>query len=201
MDYFISLLMRPDIALVGAIASTLLLIALVALLAWRAYVKRNQIARRLRRLGCLFTRDLIIPDGIGGTIQTDYLVLMRGGLLVLDVKNYRGVLFGSENAPLWSQLVRSRSYKFTNPLPENSLRVQSLKHLLPDVPVLGRVVFMPEGQFPRDRPRSVSMLDTLLDDLGDFAGAASLQHMDAWTRLKAASGPTERVNAAAQTRA
>ena len=65
------------------------------------------------------------------------------------------------------------------------MRVQSLKHLLPDVPVVGRVVFMSEGCFPRERPAGVSMLDTLADDLGDFAGPASLQYMEAWKRLKA----------------
>lgn len=197
MDNLNNLLARPDTALVGAVLTTLLLIALLTLRVWRWYVRRNQVSRQLRRLGGLCVRDLIIPDGVGGTIQTDYLVLLRGGVLVLDVKNYRGVLFGSENAPLWSQMVKSRSYKFTNPLPENTLRVQSLKYLLSDVPVLGRVVFLPEGRFPRDRPEGVSMLDTLIDDLGAFAGPASLQYMDAWKRLKTFSRGVEPVDVAA----
>jgi hypothetical protein len=197
MDNLNTLLTRPDTALVGAVVTTLLLVAVLILLAWRWYVRRNQVSRWLRRLGGLYVRDLIIPDGVGGIIQTDYLVLLRGGVLVLDVKNYRGVLFGSENAPLWSQMVKSRSYKFTNPLPENTLRVQSLKHLLPDVPVIGRVVFRPDGRFPRDRPAGVSMLDTLVDDLGAFSGPASLQYMEAWKRLKTASGDVEPVDAVA----
>jgi hypothetical protein len=184
MDNINNLLAQPDTALWGAVLSTLLLVALLIMLARRRHARHNQVARLLRSLGGMYVRDLIIPDGVGGTIQTDYLVLLRGGVLVLDVKNYRGALFGAENAPLWSQMVRARSYKFTNPLPENTLRVQSLKLLLPSVPVIGRVVFTREGHFPRDIPAGVSMLDTLVDDLDAFAGPASLQYMEAWKRLK-----------------
>ena len=199
MDNLNSLLASPDAVLWGALLSSLLLVTVLALLVWRWYVRRNQLPRLIRQLGGVYLRDLIIPDGVGGTIQTDFLVLLRGGVLVLDVKNYRGVLFGSGKAPLWSQLVKSRSYKFTNPLPENTLRVQSLKYLLPDVPVVGRVVFMSEGCFPRERPAGVSMLDTLADDLGAFAGPASLQYMEAWKRLKAASRDAAPVDAVTET--
>ncbi len=185
MDNLNNILPRPDAALWGAVLTTLLLIAVLTILAWRWYTKRHQVARLLRELGGIYVRDLIIPDGVGGTIQTDFLVLLRGGVLVLDVKNYRGALFGAQNAPLWSQMVRARSFKFTNPLPENFLRVQSLKLLLPSVPVIGRVAFTREGCFPRDLPAGVSMLDTLPADLGAFAGPASLQYLDAWKRLKA----------------
>jgi hypothetical protein len=185
MDNLNNLLARPDTALWGAVLSTLLLIAVLIVLAWRRHARHNQLARLLRSLGGMYVRDLIIPDGVGGTIQTDYLVLLRGGVLVLDVKNYRGALFGAENAPLWSQMVRARSFKFTNPLPENFLRVQSLKLLLPNVPVTGRVVFTREGHFPRDMPAGVSMLDTLVEDLGAFAGPASLQYLEVWKRLMA----------------
>ncbi len=184
MDNLSKLLARPDTALWGAVLTTLLLLAVLSMLAWRWYTKRHQVTRLLRSLGGIYVRDLIIPDGVGGTIQTDFLVLLRGGVLVLDVKNYRGVLFGAENAPLWSQMVRARSFKFTNPLPENILRVQSLKLLLPNVPVIGRVVFTREGRFPRDMPAGVSMLDTLAEDLGAFAGPASIQYMETWKRLR-----------------
>ena len=184
MDILNNLLASPDAALWGAVLTTLLLVTVLIMLAWRRHTKRHLVSRLLRSLGGIYVRDLIIPDGVGGTVQTDFLVLLRGGVLVLDVKNYRGALFGAENAPLWSQMVRARSFKFTNPLPENTLRVQSLKLLLPNVPVIGRVVFTREGRFPRDIPAGVSMLDTLAEDLGAFAGPASLQYMEAWKRLK-----------------
>ena len=179
------LMARPYAALWGAVLTSLLLLAVLIMLAWRWHTKRHQVTRLLRSLGGMHLRDLIIPDGVGSTIQTDFLGLLRGGVLVLDVRNYRGALFGAENAPLWSQMVRARSFKFTNPLPENTLRVQSLKLLLPNVPVIGRVVFTREGRFPRDMPAGVSMLDTLAADLGAFAGPASLQYMEVWKRLKA----------------
>lgn len=184
MDNFNNMLARPDAVFWSAVLTALLLLIVLVALAWRGYIKRNYVPRLLRRLGGIYVRDMIIPDGVGGTIQTDFLVLLRGGILVLDVKNYRGALFGAENAPLWSQMVRARSYKFTNPLPENVLRVQSLKLLLPNIPILGRVVFTREGHFPRDMPVGVSMIDTLAADLGAFAGPASLQYLEAWKRFR-----------------
>lgn len=183
MDYFDILLHRPGTLIWAAALSGLLAMALLGLYAWRRYINRHPVACVLKRLGALYVRNLVVPDGVGGTIQTDFLVLLRGGVLVLDVKNYRGVLFGSENAPLWSQMIKSRSYKFANPLPENVFRVQSVQQLLPGVPVSGRVVFTRDAQFPRDIPAGVSMLDTLVEDLGIFAGTASLQYLDAWKRL------------------
>lgn len=176
-------LQRPGALTVMVVLAGLLLLTLLLRFVWRCYRRRHPLVPVLKRLGALHVRNLIVPDGVGGTIQTDFLVLMRGGVLVLDVKNYRGVLFGAENAPLWSQMIKSRSYKFANPLPENVFRVQSVQHLLPGVPVIGRVVFTRDAQFPREMPRGVSMLDTLLDDLGAFAGAASLPYLDAWKRL------------------
>lgn len=196
MENINKLLTRPDTVLWGAVLSALLLVAVLLILAWRRHARRDQVSRLLRSMGGMHVRDLIIPDGVGGTVQTDFLVLLRGGVLVLDVKNYRGVLFGAENAPLWSQMVRARSYKFTNPLPENALRVQSLKLLLPSVPVIGRVVFTREGHFPRDMPTGVSMLDTLATDLGAFAGPASLQYLDAWKGLGAGEPPASSVDGA-----
>jgi len=41
------------------------------------------------------------------------------------------------------------------------------------------------------------MLDTLVDDLGAFSGPASLQYMEAWKRLKTASGDAAPVDAVA----
>lgn len=183
MYYIDTFLHRPGMLTLVGVCAGLSLLILLSWFVWRRHRRRHPLVLVLNSLGALHVRNLIIPDGVGGTIQTDFLVLMRGGVLVLDVKNYRGVLFGSENAPLWSQMIRSRSYKFANPLPENMFRVQSVQHLLPGVPVTGRVVFTPEARFSREMPVGVSMLDTLLDDLGGFAGAASLPYLDAWKRL------------------
>ena len=187
MDTLGTLFAKPDALLWAAVLAALAAAAVLFTVLWRRRAQRHQVQRVLRRLGGVCARDLIIPDGLGGSLQLDYLVLLHGGVLVLDVKNYRGALFGADNAPLWTQVVKSRSYKFDNPLPHNRLRAQTVGLLLPEVPVRACVVFTPDGQFPRGMPAGVSMLATLAGDLGAFAaaGAVPQSYRDAWERLLA----------------
>jgi len=158
-----------------------------AWLIWNGLRNRGRLQRVLRKLGCEFRHDHVIPDGVGGQIHLDYLLLTAKGLVVLDVKNYRGILFGAEHIPVWTQMVRGGSYKFTNPLPQNALRVQAVKLLVADVPVRGRVVFTQEGHFTKGWPAGVSLLESLQQDLGltvppDTVPAA---YRDAWAYLLA----------------
>jgi hypothetical protein len=153
---------------------------------WRRRLHGHRVRRLLRRIGCEYCADLVVPDGVGGVIYLDYLLLTPAGLVVMDVKNYQGVLFGSDNIQNWTQMVKEGSFKFTNPLLQNTLRVQAVRHLVPGVPVAGRVVFTPEGSFPRGRPAGVSMLNSLPDDLAFAPGAALPPHYrSAWMSLLA----------------
>lgn len=185
IDRIIANLSRLDTQAWLMIVLALAIVCAFAWLLWTRQRNRGRVVRVLRSLAGDFRRDLVIPDGIGGQIQLEYLLLTMKGLVVLDVKNYRGTLFGAEHIPTWSQLVPAGSYKFTNPLPQNALRVQAVKLLVGDVPVCGRVVFTQEGYFPKGLPAGVSLLEGLAQDLGLAAQVEGIPdaYRDGWHYL------------------
>ena len=58
---------------------------------------------------------LIIPAK-NGTTQIDHLLVSPFGLFIVETKNKKGWIFGSENQPKWTQVLYSKKYSFQNPL-------------------------------------------------------------------------------------
>lgn len=158
----------------------ILVVLLVLLLVLVKFIRQFQktgedrkINRQLLRMSSQYMPNVVVPDDVDGNAYIDYLILTPGGILVIDIQKYRGILFGAEKIDLWTQLTGRKSYKFENPLPHNQQRVLSIKALVgEDMPVEGRVVFLSTGQFPKGIPAGVSMIDTLDKDLPHmFTGA------------------------------
>lgn len=140
--------------------------------------------RVLKQMSGVYLHDVLIPDGIGGEIQLDYLVRLPDKLLVIDLKVMQGVLFGGEQIDEWTQIVDRRSYRFRNPLLDNRLRCQAVAELVKPVEVVGRVVFTEAGEFPRGRPPGVSTIATLVGDLAHPQMAAAIPQLDdLWSEL------------------
>jgi len=59
--------------------------------------------------------NLIIPAK-NGTTQIDHLLVSPYGLFIVETKNKKGWIFGSENLPKWTQVLYSKKYSFQNPL-------------------------------------------------------------------------------------
>ncbi|MDX5405453.1 MAG: NERD domain-containing protein [Chromatiaceae bacterium] len=75
-------------------------------------------------------RNLVIPTEKGDFTEVDHLVLSHFGIFVIEVKNYRGWIFGGEKQPQWT-LQRFRSkHPFMNPLHQNYKHTQAVKQLL-----------------------------------------------------------------------
>ncbi|MEO3877163.1 nuclease-related domain-containing protein [Rheinheimera fenheensis] len=75
-------------------------------------------------------RNLVIPTAKGDFTEVDHLVLSPFGIFVIEVKNYRGWVFGGEKQPQWT-LQRFRSkHQFMNPLHQNYKHTQAVKQLL-----------------------------------------------------------------------
>ncbi|VAW75903.1 hypothetical protein MNBD_GAMMA12-662 [hydrothermal vent metagenome] len=97
-----------------------------------------------------------LHDEAEGEFHYDHICLTSTGILVVDVKDFRGLLFGGANTDQWTQVLGSRSYKFENPLYHNREKVQTVKALIDEeIPVFGCVVFTSAGAFPKDQPKGV----------------------------------------------
>ena len=160
----------------------------------RAESSNKSIARQIRKLSVEALSHVMINDGIEGNVYIDYLCLNAAGIAVVDIKDYRGLLFGGTNTDQWTQVVDHRSFRFDNPLYQNRDRVRALEALVDDVPVFGCVVFTNAGTFPKDRPDGIYLQEHLADALraGVKKGEVPEKFKDAWQKLKVILVPTTR---------
>lgn len=145
----------------------LILAALVALAyllhtPLRSWQEQRQIRHAVRRIGARVMRDVNLPDGIGGVINIDYLVLSSDAILVIGVKRYDGMIFGSANTDEWTQTVNSRSYRFPNPDIYLAQQLSAVRTITPKVPVKGLHLFTDTATFPWDKPGNVLQVRDLL---------------------------------------
>jgi len=110
-------------------------------------------------------KAVIVPDGIGGLLEIEHLILMEQGLLLVETYPMSGNMFGAETIDKWTQLLDGRSYKFANPLRHIRTSRQALMILAPNIPIFCRVVFNADSIFPKGKPEEVSVLSSLSDDL------------------------------------
>lgn len=169
------------------IAVVVLLLLLVYLVSRR---RREALTERLldkaiKQFRTDEVRSFVIPDGIGGMLEIDRLILMDQGLLLLESYPISGHLFGAEQIDQWTQIVEGRSYKFANPLHHVHNAKYALQMLAPKVPIFCRVVFTGEGDFPKGKPDEVSVLATLEQDLQAIKQAPRMSELNqkAWYRI------------------
>jgi len=157
---------------------------LVLLLFWLWYRKRR--ARKLSVDGVLdeigYDRihDLVIPNGDEGEILIDHLVLTSQGLLIVDVKDVQGIVFGSDKMQDWTVISSDRRYTFSNPQPALYDRIAAVRHIVRQVPVAGRIVFIDGAEFTKGVPGLVCDLDELLEQFGEKNKSAAKVKVEAF---------------------
>ena len=90
--------------------------------------------------------DLMIETGNGKTTQIDIVVATDAGLIVIEVKDYTGWIFGKGNQDSWTQVSGYGRYKnrFYNPFKQNEGHIKALRSLSPQmatIPMISLVVF------------------------------------------------------------
>lgn len=153
-------------------STEVVLLLFIVLLASAAFLwKKRQLSPSVQMDKILqsFKRDelkeIIIPDGIGGLLEIEHVILLDQGLLLIETYPISGNLFGADQIDEWTQIVDGRSYKFTNPLWHIHNASQALRLLAPNVPIFCRVVFNADSHFPKGKPDEVSILATLSEDM------------------------------------
>jgi Nuclease-related domain len=119
------------------------------------------ITRAAKRLGARMLRDVRLPDGMGGEISIDFLVLAADAILVIGVKRYDGLIYGSARIDEWTQSIRNRSYKFPNPDTYLQQQIGAVRMILPGIPVRGLHLFSDSAVFPKDKPSNVMQVKDL----------------------------------------
>ncbi len=73
--------------------------------------------------------DLIIPTR-NGTTQIDHLLVSPYGLFIVETKNLKGWIFGSEEQAKWTQSLYGKNYSFQNPLRQTYRQKKVLSEFL-----------------------------------------------------------------------
>jgi hypothetical protein len=175
-------------------------LALLALLVWayqsyRRFAWRRSLLAALRRVSYDVVRDVLVPDGMDGHVHVDFLLLTQRGILVLDLREIPGLVFGGDQMDQWTVMTRSRRFSFANPQGPLLDRIAAVKQIVDDVPVEGRVLFTTRSRFPKGRPKSVLMLDSIAAEYApmDMTSMQSVvsKYQPAWERLKASARPSD----------
>jgi hypothetical protein len=183
----------------GSIAGALALVALLLVL-WRWYRRRRAAAVRLATVtgGAFeYLRDVLVPDGQGGALHVDFLLLTARGCIVIDMRNIAGNIFGGDQMTEWTVMHREQRYTFANPQTSLYDRIAVVRALITELPVEGRVVFAPSGRFPKGLPRYTLMLGSLGAEFPpaerEQSGAVPEAWRSDWARLVAACRPSSMV--------
>ncbi len=154
--------------IVVIIAVAIVFAAPMALRRYRRDAEQRRVAKIVKNLNIVSQKNVAFPDSMDGYVFVDYLLLTPAGIVVLDLQDYNGFIFGGPNIDQWTQMVRQRGYKFENPLHQNAWRLQILRALVKDAPLIGKVVFSSVSQFPKGIPEGVLHVSTLSADLAEL---------------------------------
>ena len=144
---------------IGSAAALLLL-----LLVWWWYRRRGR-RDRLQRVLDDISYDrvdaILLPNGDDGEIQIDHLLLTSHGLLVIEIKRVAGTVFGSDKMENWTVIGKQHRFTFSNPQPAMYDRIAAVRHIVRQVPVKGRLVFLDGAEFTKGIPDMVAGIDAL----------------------------------------
>ncbi len=164
---------------------------------WRWYRQRS--ARRalvgaVTAAGVDHLVDVLVPDGMGGTFHVDFLLLTPRGVVVIDLRDVSGNVFGGDQMNEWTVMDGAHRFTFVNPQSALYDRVAAVRALVNDVPVEGRIVFTRRARFPKGLPKWTLTMDSLLLEFPptDAATIAEIQarFQPAWDQVKAAVSPS-----------
>lgn len=110
---------------------------------------------------------LVIPSADEGEIMVDYLLLTSQGLLILEIKDVSGTVFGGDKMQDWTVISDERRYTFSNPQPPLYDRIAAVRQIVRQVPVAGRILFLDGAEFTKGVPGLVCNLQELLGEFGE----------------------------------
>lgn len=174
-------------------------VALIMALAWLIRWHRRRRARKalhaaIAAVGIEHLIDMSVPDGMGGGYHVDFLLLSVHGILIIDVRQVRGNIFGGDQMAEWTVMDGPHRFTFVNPQGGLYDRIAAVKAITGDVPIEGRVVFTREGSFPKGLPKWTVTLESLGAEFppleGDGEPASLAVYREAWERLRAHVRPS-----------
>ena len=139
------------------------------------------------------------PMATAATIHLDFLLLTSRGIVVIDMRDITGNVFGGDQMTAWTLMSGPSRTTFVNPQAGLYDRIASVKAIATDTPIEGRIVFTKRAKFPKGLPRFTVMLESVAAEFPKL-GAAELEiavakYRPGWARLKEAAKPSPHFSA------
>ena len=160
------------------------LLLVILLLLWLAYRHRRRHDRTvdevIKSISFEYLSNLVIPKADDGEIHLDHLLLTAEGLLIVEVKDAQGIVFGSDKMQDWTVIAKERRYTFSNPQPGMFDRIAAVRQIVRQVPVTGRLLFLDGAEFTKGVPGLVTTLDDLLTEFGEVDKLSATAKIEAF---------------------
>jgi restriction system protein len=93
-----------------------------------------------------------------GTTQIDHIIVSKYGIFVVETKNMKGWIFGSEKQKMWTQIIYKHKGKFQNPLYQNYKHVKTIQYNLGIdlTKIFSVVVFVGGATFKTKMPGNIT---------------------------------------------
>ena len=159
------------------------------------FSRRRAVISAVGSVAYEWVSDILVPDGMDGFVHIDFLLLTQRGLLVLDLRDTAGVIFAGDSMDEWTVMTRARRYTFLNPQGALLDRIAAIRQIAADTPVEGCIAFTARAKFPKGRPKSVVMLDSLRVEYAPVDKAsmapAVAKFRPAWDRVRDSTRPSD----------
>ena len=176
-----------------SVAVALLLGALIGLGVWwwrRRSRQRRRLIQLIESIAAQFQRDVLIPDGADGWYHVDFLLRTASGIVILDVRDVRGALFGGEHLSEWTVMDGHQRRTFPNPLETLYDRMAAVRAIVGDeVPVEGHVVLLARARLGTAAPPRTWLLEQV-PDLAPPAAEIGDAYAQAWLAISTRTTPT-----------
>lgn len=116
----------------------------------RGEFAERKIISKLRKTGInpkAIFHNLYVQKPNGDYSQVDIVVATKVGLLVFEVKEYNGWIFGNDRQKYWTQILAygKQRHRFYNPIMQNMNHINTIRqriHQNPGIPIYSIIVFL-----------------------------------------------------------
>jgi hypothetical protein len=171
-------------------------VVVVSMIVFVARVLRRRSAVRKLHQGIVSVsiehlQNVLVPDGMGVGMHVDYLLLTSRGVVVVDLRDVDGNIFGGDQMTQWTVMNGATRFTFQNPQHALYDRVAAVRALAGELPVEGRVLFTRRAKFPKGLPRWTLMVDSLRSEFPRVESDALMdRYKQDWEALRAAVSPS-----------
>ncbi|HLS81237.1 MAG TPA: NERD domain-containing protein [Steroidobacter sp.] len=175
-----------------AAATVVIAAAVWVYILYRRWRVRRDTEAAIASVAYEMLKNVLLPNGNGGQIHIQYLLLTQRGLLVADLLDRPGAIFGGDQMLEWTAIGKKRRYTFPNPQHALYDRMAAVRLLTEDVPVEGRLLFTLQSEFPKGKPRNALRIDELtleFPPVDAARGAITAAFGEVWANVRKHAEP------------